>query len=111
MIYTASSNQYATKIKLHGVLYSLATVLHTVNVWHFISVRVAYPGAVTELTNIIFDVVMENSIFYSYYVTTLTNTYLESASDFITVGDKRNGYSGNVIISNVQFFTAYTSYI
>lgn len=111
MMYTASSNQYAMKIKLHGVLYSLPTVLASTNVWHFISVRVAYPNAITELSSIIFDVVLENSVFSSSYVTTLTNTYLESASDYITVGDKLNGYGGTLIISNVQFYTTYTSYI
>lgn len=93
------------------MLYSLGSVLLSTNTWHFVSVRVAYPNAVTELTNIIFDVVLENSIFAAHRVTTLTNTYLESASDYITVGSSLNGFSGTLLISNVQLYTTYNSYI
>lgn len=110
MIYSSGSG-YATKIKLHGVIFSLPTVVLSMNAWHFISVRVAYPNAVTELANIIFDVVLENSVFAAHQVTTLTNVYQESTYDVITVGNKLNGFSGSLVISNVQLYTTYNAYI
>jgi hypothetical protein len=111
MLYTASSNQFATKIKLHGILYTLPSVMMAINQWHFISVRVAYPGAVTELANVIFDVVLENNIFAAHQVTTLITTYKDQASDTIVLGSKSNGYLGNLWMSNVQFVTSYTAYV
>ena len=110
MIFSSGSG-YATKIKLHGVIFSLPTVVLSMNAWHFISVRVAYPNAVTELANIIFDVVLENSVFAAHQVTTLTNVYQESTYDVITVGNKLNGFSGSLVMSNVQLYTTYNAYI
>jgi hypothetical protein len=39
------------------------------------SIRIAYPGAVTDLRKIIFDIVMEDGIFSAHVVTSLTNIF------------------------------------
>lgn len=72
MFYQANGNQYATKLKLYNILFPLPNLVHTKDLWHFISIRVVYPDAVSELSKIMFDVAMDEGVFEAHYTTTLT---------------------------------------
>ena len=50
---------YFIKLKLHGVLYTVDSIVISKSVWHFISVRLAYPKSIRDLTRIIYDIIVD----------------------------------------------------
>ena len=103
---------YFIKLKLHGVLYTVDSIVISKSVWHFISVRLAYPKSIRDLTRIIYDIIVDQES-QPHTITMQADVWEQSTSDKLTIGDSRNSISvGQTLkISHVLFIPWYIVYV
>ncbi|CAD8079606.1 unnamed protein product [Paramecium sonneborni] len=112
LFYQANAAQQGTKLKIGTTIFQPALILHQISVWHHITCTVLYPGSLPEQSQIIYDITLEKGIYQAHQTTSLSNSYQESPTDTIILGSGLNSFSsGNLQLSNINFFNKYTVYV